>query len=884
MGARRLLRRIAYLVNRRRHDEELGEELRHHHALAQERLERGGLSADEAASAARRRMGNVAAVREYARDAWGWTWLQDLCQDIRLAVRMLTRDLRFTVAVVMALGLAIGLNNSVFTVINTALLRDVPFEQPHRLLDLALLDANGREAGLSYADYRHWSDAQTLEGVSVSSDSIMNLGEDGRPAIRLRGAFVTANTFGLLRSAPIVGRDFRPEDDVPGAPAVAILGDTIWQNRYDGDHGVIGRTVRINGIPATIIGVMPQSFAYPFIAEVWQPLAGWPGLERDRSTARPFRNVIARLAEAADVPAAQAEIAGIAAAAPAAADGSASLRPHVRPMRESIGGRQAEAILMTFMGAVALVLLIACANVANLLLARAMTRSREIAVRAALGATRWRIVRQLLMEALVLAVLACAVGLVLSFSGARALAVGFSIVEPGVAAGEIMPFWVNLSPDKFVLAFLGTACLTSTLAFGLVPALLLARTNVIGALKEGDRGALAGRRARLWTSTFIVAEIALTVILLAGAGLLWRSFFAHYRHDLVVDTGGLVTARFTPGAANDGPEVRLQLVKRLVAGLERAFGADDFAFASQAPPMPGGAAHRLIVDGGRVSPGAPQPAVSVVYVGLRYFETLGIVINGNDATDRADVAVVDARFAAIHFQGSSPIGRRFRVVSERSTDSRWWTVAGIVPAVPDFGPPPLRHPVVYLPLQAGLASTGDLSVVVRSRAPLAIVAASLREEVRQVASDSPLYALEPVADAAARGRSGQRLAGTIFGAIALVGLVLSTVGVYALTAYGVSQRTREIGLRVALGARPLQVVWLFLGRTAVLFAIGVTFGTVGALATGRLLQSFLVEVGPRDPLTLAAVAVVLGATAVIACLIPSRRASRLDPMTALRVE
>jgi predicted permease len=893
MGARRLLRRLFLLVRRDRAEDELAEELELHRELARERLERDGLSAADAERLARRRLGNVALATDDARDEWGWTWLEDIQHDVRFALRLLARERRFAASVVLALGLAIGLNNSVFTVINTALIRDVPFEQPDRLVDLALLDAQGREAGLSTADLRAWSTASTLEGIGASVEGVMNVSEEGRPPARLRGSFLTANTFRLLRSAPIVGRDFMSADDSPGAQPVAIIGYALWQKRYGGDPGVVGRTVRIDLEQTMIVGVMPESFSYPFIAEIWRPLAAFPQLAPDPAARRPFRNIVARLAPGADLGAAQAEIARIAEAAVPTVGGSVPvLRPSLRPMRESIGGRQARSILLTFMGAVVLVLLIACANVANLLLARAMARSREIAVRASLGATRWRIVRQLLIECLILSMLAGALGLLFSFAGARALAVGFSIIEPGVAAGDVMPFWVNLRPDGFVFAFIGAAVLTSTLLFGLVPALQTARVDVNGALKDGDRGAIAGRRARVWTSAFIVAEIALSVMLLVGAGLLWRSFYAHYRTDLIVNPAGLMTARLTTSdKQHEDSDARQRALDELQARLERRFGEGSATIASQAPLLPGGARRRLVVEGAPVPDGGQPLPVSCVYVGRQYFATLGIAPLAGSLADlatpgRSDVAVVDERFAARYVQGANPIGRRVRVTAGDTAEgeSSWLTIVAVVRAIPDFSPLPLRHPVIYAPLAAAPSTPRDLSLIVRSAAPVAVAAPLLREEVQQVAPDVPLYGIEEAAAAAARSRSGQRLAGTLFGAVALIGLVLSTLGVYGLTSYGVSQRTREVGVRVALGAQPRQVIWLFLSRTAIHLVLGLILGAAGALAAGRLLQSFLLDVGARDPLTLAGVVAVLSTAAFVACLLPSRRAARLDPMAALRAD
>ena len=890
----RFLRRMWYLLWHRRLDAALAEELELHRELTERTLEERGLTTAAARIEARRRLGNVTLVRDDARDVWGWAWLQDIWLDVRFAARMLTKDPRFTLAVVLALGLGIGVNNSVFTVINTALIRDVPFAEPDRLLDLGLINRDGRDVGLSYPDYRDWTAATTLEGIGVSVDAIMNVSDEGRAPQRLRGTYVSANTFGLLRSQPVLGRGFLPADDRPDAPPVAIVSYGLWQDRYGGDPAVIGRPVRINNVVATVVGVMAPRFSYPFITEAWQPLRFAPSLELESRNARPFRNVIARLAETADLPRAQAEVEAIAAGlAQSFPDSNKDLRPKLQLMKNSVGARQAKPMLMTFMGAVGFVLLIACANVANLLLARATTRSREFAIRASLGATRWRIVRAQLIECLMLAALAGGLGTICSLYGAKALSVGFSVIEPGASPGALMPFWVDLSVDKMVLAFVGTTCLFSTLVFGLVPALQAARINVSGALKEGGRGATTGRQWRRWTSVFIVAEVALTVVLLAGAGLLWRSFYAKYRADLVVDASGLVTARLTlPANRYDTPAKRQQFFAALQERLASVPALGAVAITSQPPLSPGGASRTLVIEGAPAAAGVKAPTVSYVYSGPRYFDALGIRMRrgrtfaDGDAWAGREGAIVDERFAEAYFPGSDPIGRRIQLRSETPAQapSPWLTIVAVAPTMPDFSPPPLRHAVVHVPIGAEPSPGQDISVVARSTADLAVVAAAMRDEVRAIDPDLPVYAIETVDAAAGRARLPQRLVSTWFGVIALIGLVLSTLGVYALTVYGVAQRTQEIGVRMALGARGPQVAWLFLRRTAAHLAVGLVLGVCGTLATGKLLQSFLVETSAHDPLTLAAVVIFLTTVAAVASLIPSRRAARLDPVTALRGE
>jgi predicted permease len=893
MLAMRILRRIWHLLRHRRFEAELSEEIDFHRALAERDFEHAGLKPSAADSAARRRLGNVVQAHEDARDVWSLTWLRDFSQDVRFGLRVLAKDRRFTLAVAITLGLGIGVNNSVFTIVNTALIRGVPFPEANRLLNLSLINRDGRGVGLSYDDYREWSAAKSLEGIGVSAGAIMNLSESGRPPERLRGSLVSPNLFPLLRSNPVLGRGFVDADARPGAPPVVVLGFDVWQDRYASDPSIIGRAVRVNDVPATIVGVMPVRFTYPFIAQAWQPLSAAPGAPSERLDPRPFRSVVARLSPAADLAAARAELdtiaAGLAQSSPAT---NKDLRPLVLLMNDTIGVRQGTPILMTFLGASGFVLLIACANIASLMLARGTARSREIAIRTSLGATRWRIVRQLLVECLVLAVVGTAIGIAFSVYGARTLAVAFSPIEAGTRPGDVLPYWVDLSIDKIILAFAGAACILSTLAFGLVPAIQAVKVRVNDALKEAGRGGADARRTRWWSSVFIIAQLALSVVLLVGAGLLWRSFYVLYRTDLGVQSAGVVTTRLTlPAAKYETADKRRQFFDQLQVRLAAMAGADAVTLASQPPLSPGGAPRDVQVDGEPPPGEGKPPAVSYVYTGPGYFETLGVralrgrLFNEDDGAPGREAAVVDDRFAARFFPGTDPIGRRIRLVRPNTPNSPpWLTIVGVTRQLADLGPPSLRQPVVYAPLRGEPAPGADISIVVRGAGDARQTTAALRAEVQALDPGLPLYGIETLEAAAARSRTPQRLVGTWFSAIAIVALVLSTMGVYALTSYGVAQRTQEIGVRVALGAQTHQVTWLFLSATTLHLLIGLAIGIAGALTAGELLRTFLVGISARDPLTVVAVVSLLSVVALLACLLPARRAARVDPMLALRGE
>jgi putative ABC transport system permease protein len=915
---RKLMRRLSYALRRRRLEAELAEEMDYHRERLQREREADGLRPEHAAAATRRDLGSTTLAREQARDVWIWPWLQDIAQDLRFAARMLAKAPRFTCAVVLAIGLGIGATNTVFTMVNTLMFRSMPFDRAEQLVSLRTRDAKGRGAGVSYADYLDWSAAtQTFSGISaVTHGGGMTLRDDRGAPQRLRGQFVSTNTFQVLRRSPVIGRDFLPSDERPDAPPVVILGYDVWRGRYDGDPGVIGRVVRINDVPSTVIGVMPEGFAYSFTSQAWQPLSLAPQLDRLKRDARGLE-VVGRLADGRDRAAGQAELDTIAGQlARAYPDTNTGVTPTSHGLNEFFI-RGTKPILLTLLGAVAFVLLIACANVANLLLARAVTRAREMAVRASLGATRWRLVRQLLIECLLLAVLAGVLGLVLSVYGVQFLGSGFNSWEMEAPADANKPYWVDLSMNWLVFLFLGGVCLIATLLFGLVPAWHVSKTNTNALLKEDSRGTAGSRRAQRLTSTFVVAEIALTLILLTGAGLLTRSFLTLYYADYAIDTSQLAVMRLSLSEPRyRTPEDRARFLATLDARLAALSTGRDTAGAATAgaaagsssgivsavvandTPFSGRASRQLTIDGRPPADGAPPSSAAYVYASDRYFSTLGLRIvrgrpfaAGDEALGR-ESAVVNERFAAEFFPNEDPIGRRIRLAPRNDPSgvtrtAPWLTIVGIARNMPRTGPDRTPESIAYAPLGAERTPGAGASLIVRTdatRANLAAVASALREDVRALDPDLPLYSVETMDAVVARGWGAQRLMGGFLGMLALIAFVLATVGLYAVTAHGVARRTQEIGIRMALGARAGQVVWLFARRTLVQLAFGLTIGLAGALAVGRLLQSFLVGTAPRDAVTLTIVSLVLIAVASAAAYVPARHAARLDPLRALRDE
>ena len=869
------------MANRDRSEHELHAELRDHVERQVADHIRAGMSAREARRRVRLEFGGLDQVKELCRDARGVRWLEETWQDLRFAARLLVKERWLATATVLALGLGIGLTSTAFTVYNAVLVRGLPVDDAERIMALAMRDADGREQGVSYLDFHDWrAAAASFEGIAAYSEPAMNVGDPGLATERFFGARITANTFRLLGIEPLLGRDFQPQDDRPGAPAVVMLGHGIWTNRYGADPDVLGRVIRVNDAPATVVGVMPTGFAFPQWAELWQPLEVTPGLADHARDQRVFR-AVGRLADGMTVSRAQADLDAIAAALAAThPDTNEGFQPWVDRFNEHYNGTF-RPVLTALLAAAGVVLLIACANGANLLLARAGRRSREVDMRVSLGATRARIGRQLLVECLLLAGLAGALGLGLAALGARLLSMGF---EPLMA-----PYWIDFDLDGRVLAFVAATCLSTALMFGLAPAVHTSKANVRDLVTTAGRVGTAGPPARRWIGWLVTAQLALTLVLLAGAGLMARSLLTVALANRVIDTADVTTIQlFLP---EDRYPTAGQRVGFFRAFDEQAAADPRIASATSAgaiPFAPVAASHALAIDGRPASDGDPPPTAGVITIADDYFEALGLRLQqGRAFTDRDgtagnDSVVVNRRFADLFFPNEDPLGRRIRLTARGEPDENapWLTIVGISPTVRQtFSGSP--GPVAYLPYRADPIPFQHL--LVRGVAGTAAGGAA-REIVRRLDPDLPIARVWTLDGVLAQTRFIPRLIGSLLGAFAWVALVLSAVGLYGVTAYAVTQRTQEIGLRMALGAGTGQVGWMVLRRGLVQLGLGLAIGIWGALTVGRLFESWLVDTPPADPVTQVSVAVLLGSVAVVACLLPARRAARLDPMVALRHE
>jgi len=889
MRLQTLIRRLGYFIRHDVHEDDLREEMAFHREMTRTALEASGAPPTEADDRSRKIFGNDALIVNQSRDVWVWPWLQDITQDVRFAGRILVKDRRFTIAAIVALALGIAVNNSVFAIINAALIKDVPFEKPWQLMSIRTADAKGREAGLSFAAYRELaSSTPAFEAVVATTNTVMNVSGEAQAPERFRGAYVSAGTFSMLRTPPALGRTFVAEDEKTGAPPVVLLGYGVWQRRYGSDPSVVGRTIKINDTPATVVGVLPQGFSFPGIAEMWQPISMMPGIDALPRDARSFA-IVGRLKADATIVEARANVDTIAAAfASSYPDTDRNVRLLVRSLKDS--RPDSTQTLMTMMGAVGFVLLIACANLANLMLARSVYRSREIAVRASLGATRWRIVRQLLIECVLIAAVAGVVGLALSVVGIQQIAIAFNAIEPGVPLSQTKPYWVDPSMDVLVYVFVGGLCLATSVLFGIIPALQISRTDANEILKDGGR-TTGGSRPRRWGAVLMIAEVALTLVVLTGTGLLWRNFLMIYQRDLVVNTADVATLQVAlPAQRYRTHDARRQFFDRLDARLAAHPALTSAALASHLPVVAfSGPPRQLSIDG-RETPAGTPPTTTVVQIGQRYFETLGIrllrgrTLTESDGAPGREAAVVNDLFARRYFADSDPIGQRIRLAAPAPATpaTPWLTIVGVSQTVPSLGPArprELEEPAAYLPLGLEPAPRAAV-VIVRNHDGLAAAAGTLREEVRALDPDLPLYGVESLDESVARARFN--LFAIWFGVLAAIALVVAAVGLYAVTSHGVAQRTQEIGIRVALGARARQIVWLFLRRTLAQLIAGLMVGIVGALWVGQLLQAMLPQTSARDPLTYGLVIALLATVAVVATLLPSRLATRVDPSTALR--
>lgn len=819
-------------------------------------------------------------------------------RDVRFALQLLVKDRWYTAVAIVALSVGIGVNAAVFTLVDAVLIRGLPFKDSSQLYMLGSPRQPASEdtsPEVSYLDLQDWrAQTRTFTGVAGFQATSVNVSDDYSAAEQARATLVTPNTFSLLGTQPLIGRDFTDADARAGAEAVVILGYELWQTRYNGDPGMIGRTIRINAEPTTVVGVMPRNMMFPLTQQLWKPLI--PTTDELKRSTRDL-DVFGRLSPQATRPQAQADLDAIAERLTGAYPATNKNFPvvSIETFNERYNGGAARSVFLSMMGAVGFLLLIACANVANLLLSRSAERAREIAIRMALGASRWLIVRQLLIESVLLGVIGGAIGLGLAAAGVHLFDV--AVENTG------KPFWVVFTMDYLVFGFLAIICVGTGLLFGLAPALQVSRTNVNDVLKESGRGNAGSRRARWMSNTMVIAELALTMILLVGAGLMVRSFLNAYTLDLGIKTDHLLTMRLmlpadkypaAPAASATDARItdsRFVFYERLLPQLASIPGVESATLTTSIPPY-GSASRGLEVEGRGVR-GADEaaPSVAVVTIGPAFFATVGAEMHRGrtfadaDGAPGHDAVIINDQLASRFFSGEDPIGRRIRFVSAPGTSAppQWRTIVGVSANIHHASQlDPLMPAVVYIPMRRDPPRAAIL--LVKSLVDPGSITGTIRRDVQALDPDEPVFNVQTMDQLLAQARWPFRIFGVVFSIFAGIALLMSAVGLYAVLAYSVTQRTAEIGVRMALGANQRSVSWLILKRALVQMAIGLTLGLAGALAVSRVLQALLVKVSPTDPLTFGAISIVLIVVALAACFIPVRRATRVDPLTALHVE
>jgi predicted permease len=876
-----LLRRIRYLLRYRRQQDDLADELEFHREMKQRQLERDGMHPVAAAAAARRALGNPLSVGQYARDVWLPPLWREVAMDVRFALRWLRRDRSFCFTAVIVLGLGMGVNNMMFTLIYSHTMRGLPMDRAERVLYISAMDDRASDRPLSYPELVDLQSASTFQGVAAFASAPMTVGDPGRAPDRFEGAYVTANAMDVIGRRPVLGRPFTAADDRRGTTPVAILGSEAWRARYQSDPRVLGRTILVNGAPATVVGVMPARSGFPMSAEVWLPLSQMSELESQGAAARVLR-VFGRMRDGVDEAAARSEIeAMFDRAARGSAETGARLRARVSPINARFLGRATDPAWLAFLTASFIVLLVSAANVANLMIARTAERTRELAIRATLGAGRWRIVEQMVTESVVLAAVGGVIAIGVSLVGVRA----FRSAIPD----NTLPYWLDYRMDARVLGALLAVGSLTVLVFGLVPAIQSSRTDVNRALKDGGRTGTGKGSARRWTTVFLTAEFALTVVLLVNAVMAIRSRAPRVPSDPIVRTTQLITASITlPAAAYAGDEQRMAFYARLD---ERLRAVPEIAGVSVTSVLPSRLAseQRLDVEARERGAGERAPTVAVVAIAPTYFETLtlpmqrGREFDDNDGEPGRQHVIVNQRFVETFLPDGNPLGRRISLTAPAADTSArvWLTIVGVAPDIRQQ-PAPTANPVAYVPLHAAPPATASL--IVRSAAGATTLTARLREELRAIDPNLPLYRVATMAKAIDDAEWNGRVATRLIFSITLVVLGLSIVGLSAVTTHGVVQRTQEIGIRMALGARPWQVRWLVVRRALVQVAIGLAAGVLCTLAWDAVLYSG----DPNPRLTtgnnLLPASAVLCLTVLLACLLPARRATRLDPVKALRAD
>jgi putative ABC transport system permease protein len=868
---------------RQRKNAELDAEIRSHlDESIRDRIERGE-TPDEARANALLEFGNVGLVKDVTREMWGWTWLERLIQDLRFGLRMLLKNRVFTLAAVLSLAIGIGATSAIFSVVNGVVLRPLPYQQPEQLLRLwhSKPKIGMTDMPISGGNVQVWRErAQSFAGVAAFNTTQAIFTGEAEPEV-VRGARVSANLLPLLGYQPLLGRGFLPSENQQPNHAVILLSHQLWQRRFGGDPNIIGRAVRLDHTNNyTVVGVMPLLASFPGDSEFWIPETTTAGGRHDMRSL----SVIARLKPGVTWQTAESELQMIHQQLQQQRAGDyKDWAVWSQPLHDSVVGKARPTLLM-LLGAVGFVLLIACANVANLLLARAAARQKEIAVRAALGAGRLRLIRQLLTESSLLSLLGGALGLGLAYGAVRVL---IALKPPNV------PRLAQINLDGRVLVFTFLTTLLVGLLFGLAPALHASKPDIQHTLKEG----FAQSSGRRWAPRFglpgfglrealVVAQTALALVLLVGAGLLIKSFVKLQQVELGFEPHNAVVLTLTP-PFNQLPKraSSIPYYQRLLDELKTVPGVNTVALGTAAPTE-GAYMSSSIVVAGRPAPAerdAQQTFVNVV--SPDYFRALGNPLKQGRLFTDADnesaprVAIINETLARAYFPGESPIGQR---IALRGDPNEWREIVGIVADINQFGLEKEHKPTFYAPFRQEDAVT--LNLVARTAADPAALLPALRARIVAADKFTAITRARTLEELVSASVAQPRFYALLLALFAGIALTLALIGIYGVMAYAVSRRTHEIGVRMALGAEASRIARMIVGQGMLLIGVGVSLGLLAARGLTGFLRDLLFGVQPTDPVTFALIASGLALAALLACWIPARRAARVDPLAALRNE
>jgi predicted permease len=874
---RSLFLRFASRFKRQEHDRDFSAEMQAHLQLHIEDNLRAGMSAEEARRQARIKLGGVEQTKELYRDRLGLPVLETLFHDLRFAFRLVRKNPGFTSIAVLTLALGMGATTTIFSVVNSVLLRPLPYQNHDRLLRVQETHPGAVGSGVTFATFLDLErEAHTVENASAFREWIFNVTGGAEPQ-QVPGALISGNFFNALGSQPLLGRTIQPEDDQPGGNnRVVVFSYALWNSRFGADPKILGQTLNVNAEPFTVIGVMPAGFDYPQHAELWCPLVPGSGLHSNRRAH--LLTVLVDQKSVESLGGVQGELAAFAETVEKRNPGvdDPSLTLSAVPLQKSLVAPVRPALIILLLS-VGLLLLIACANVANLLLARATARRKEIAVRLALGASRARLAMLLLTESIFVSLLAGAVGLLIAEAGLTFIR---------TQNNQDLPRFTEITLDWRVFAFALTVSILSGLFFGLAPALAGAKINLNSPLKEGNWEP-SGANLRLSNSTLTVLQFCLATILLAGAGLLGSSLLRVLRENPGFNPDRLLTlqvflspVKYPEGDSNSAIVLHEMLERvRAVPGV-RSAGVVN------ALPITGGPSTEFVIEGRPAPRLGDEPGADIRVADPEYFSAMSIpLLAGRSFTDHdtagsARVVLINETLARTFWPNANPLGQRI-------TMKDWGPpltgeIVGVVGDVKGSGLDATVGPMLYWPY----TQFGQIfnTMVVRTDGDPLRFTAAVKDRIWSVDKDQPVSRVQTMDQILSDSVARRRLYVVLLGVFAWVALLLAAAGIYGVVSYSVAQRTREIGIRVALGAERVDVLWLIVAQAAKLALTGELLGILLALGITRLMASLLFGTSAADPFTFACVAILLSGVALVACYIPARRAMRVDPMVALRYE